>query len=621
MKNWMLRGMSGLVAGGLSILVAAPTFAEVTISHGYSSFGELKYPADFTHFDYTNPDAPQGGHISMQGWSGADYFDNFNNFIRKGIPAADIYYRVYDQLMVRAYDEPDALYGLLAETIEYPDDMAYVIMNLRPEARFHDGEPVTAEDVVFTIEALREEGGWRYREAARNVANIEALDTHRVRIEFEEGTGRSVFPALAQFAIAPSHLYGEDGIAFDETWPEPPIGSGPYQVHDFDYPSSLSYCRVDDYWGADLAVNAGKDNFECYEYEYFTDDDVAFEAFKAGELLLHFERNTNSWLTKYDFPSINRGWVDRDVFPYTRPAGAQGYWINMRNPHLQDVRVREALNLMYNYRLDTSSWAERNVLRLNSFFEPTDMVAEGLPSEAELALLEPWRGQIPDAVFTEPAYFQQDASEAPEDRAAFRRASELLDEAGWPVGDDGMRRNADGDVLTIEFNDNSRSQQPGITRYQERLAQIGIDLVYTYFDTTTMNEMEDTFDFDMTVYRLRVNATPSSELRNFFGSEAADTQGSLNFSGVSNPAVDALIQAMVEAKTREELNTAGRALDRTLRAMHIWVPNAYSNVYRLAYWSFYEQPEIAPGRTRGEQFWWFDQASYDALIEEGALRR
>lgn len=620
MKTWSRTIRSGLTAAGLSLVLATPALAEVTISHGYSSFGELKYPADFTHFDYTNPDAPQGGHISMQGWSGADYFDNFNNFIRTGIPAADIYYRVYDQLMVPAYDEPDALYGLLVETIEYPDDMAYVILNLRPEARFQDGEPVTAEDVVFTVESLRDEGGWRYRAAAQEVAEIEALDTHTVRVTFEEGTGRSVFPSLAQFAIAPSHLYGEDGIAFNETWPDPPIGSGPYQVNDFDFPSSLSYCRVDDYWGDHLAVNAGKDNFECYEYEYFTDDTVAFEAFKAGYMLLHFERNTNFWLTKYDFPSINNGWVDRDAFPYERPAGAQGFWINMRNPHLQDVRVREALNLMYNFRLDTSSWEAKNVVRLNSFFEPTDMVATGMPSDAELALLEPWRGQIPETVFTEPAYVQADASEAPNDRAAQRMASQLLDDAGWLVGDDGMRRNADGEVLTIAFNDNSRSQQPGINRFKDRLSRVGVDLVYSYFDGAAMNEMEDSFDYDMTVYRLRMNATPSSELRDYFGSEAAQTPGSRNFSGVSNPAVDALIDAMIDAESREELNTAGRALDRTLRAMHIWVPNSYSNVYRLAFWNFYEQPDIAPGGTRGEQFWWFEQDKYDALIEIGALR-
>mgnify|MGYP001794924628 CR=1 FL=1 len=600
-------------------LLTTPVVAEVTISHGYSAFGDLKYGPDFTHFDYANPDAPQGGTMSQRQLYGASTFDSLNIFIVKGDSAPEVYHHVYDSLMVRAYDEPDALYGLLAETIEYPDDLSYVAFNMRPEARFHDGAPVTAHDVVFTINALKSEGHPFYRNLLSDVVNVAAESDFRVRFDLAPGAGTSLLGDIAERPILPEHFYNDN--PFDESWMTPPLGSGPYEVTGIDQPRTITFCKDDDYWGADLPVNAGRNNFDCYAYEYFADATVGFEAFSAGEYAKRVENRSAQWATGYTFPAIEQGHVRQMVLPDSRPANAQGIWFNMRQPHLQDIRVRQAIEYAFNWEWTNETLFYGNYKRTDSFFENTEMQATGLPEGAELALLEEFRGQLTPEVFTQAPHEPYAGGPTPRDRGGLRAASRLLDEAGWIAGDDGMRRNADGQLLSLALVDDARSLSRVITPFIENLRSIGIDAEFEVVDPSTWTERRQTFDFDMSFISWQVKTNPGAELRAFYGSAAAAAEGSNNLTGLADPVVDALIERAVEAETREDVVTAARALDRVLRSKHIWIGTWHLGAHWVAVWDIFGIPETpAPyDFNRGVDFWWFDEAKYDAIVAAGAL--
>ncbi len=463
-----------LSASFLAILFSCSANAEVVTSHGYSAFGDLKYGPEFTHFDYANPDAPKGGTMSQRQLYGTPTFDSLNVFIIKGDSAPEVGQHMYDSLMVRAYDEPDALYGLIAETIEYPEDLSYAAFNLRPEARFHDGEPVTASDVVFTINALREDGHPYYRNLLADVLAVEAEGAQRVRFDLAEGAG-STFPGdIAELPVLPEHFYAEN--PFDETWITPPLGSGPYVLDKVDAPRSIRFCKDPDYWARDLPVNAGKNNFDCFTYEYFTDDIVGLEAFSAGEYMMRTEYRSSSWATGYDFPAAERGWVKKMLLPDARPANAQGIWFNMRRPVLQDIRVRRALEYGFNFEWTNETLFYGAYNRTDSFFENTDMQATGLPTAKELEILEAHRDRLPPEIFTEVPHVPYQGVSTPRDRQALREASRLLTEAGWVVGDDGVRRNSAGETLALSFPDDSRSLERVMVPFTENLRSLGIDI-------------------------------------------------------------------------------------------------------------------------------------------------
>ncbi len=600
------------------VACAAPAFAEVTISHGYSAFGDLKYGPDFTHFDYANPNAPQGGTMSQRQLYGTPTFDSLNIFIIKGDSAPEIGHHVYDGLMVRAYDEPDAIYGLIAETIEYPDDLSYVAFNMRPEARFHDGEPVTAQDVVFTINALKTEGHPYYRNLLSDVLLVEAETDLRVRFDLAPGAG--AFPAeIAELPVLPEHFYDEN--PFDETWITRPLGSGPYEVDTLDAPRTITFCKDPDYWAADLPVNAGRNNFDCFAYEYFADDTVGLEAFAAGEYLMRVENRAASWATAYDFPAAQSGWVRQILLPDGRPSSAQGIWFNMRRPVLQDIRVRQALEYAFNFQWTNETLFYGTYKRSDSFFENTEMQASGVPESAELAILEEFRDQLPSEIFTEPAHVPYDGGPSPRDRAALREASRLLDEAGWLAGDDGMRRNAAGQLLSLEFPDDSRSLERILVPFIENLQSLGIDVELELIDPSAWSERRESYDFDLSFTAWGVKVTPGAELRAFYGSRAAAARGSNNLTGLADPVVDALIEQVVAAETRDELVAATRALDRVLRSKHIWIGTWYLGTHRVAIWDVFGIPEEpAPyDFNRGVDFWWFDRDKYQTLVGAGAL--
>ena len=603
----------------LLISCAAPVVADVTISHGYSAFGDLKYAADFSHFDYANPAAPKDGTMSQRQLFGTPTFNSLNAFIIKGDSAPEVSQHMYDSLMVRAYDEPDALYGLIAETIEYPDDLSYVAFNLRPEARFHDGEQVTAQDVVFTINALKTEGHPYYRNLLSDVIMVEAETDLRVRFDLAPGAGNAFPGDISELPVLPEHFYDE--TPFDESWMTAPLGSGPYVLDTIDAPKTIKFCKDDDYWAANLPVNVGRNNFDCYAYEYFSDDTIGLEAFAVGEYLMRVEYRSASWATGYDFPAAQQGWVQQMLLPDARPANAQGIWFNLRKPVLQDIRVRQALEYAFNFEWTNATLFYDTYDRTDSFFEKTAMEAKGLPEGAELALLEEFRTQLPSEIFTAPAYIPYAGSASPRDRDALRKASQLLEDAGWTVGDDGMRRNAARELLSFDFPDSSRSLERIMLPFTENLKSLGIEATFNVIDASAWTQRRQVFDFDLSSTSWQVNVTPGAELRAFYGSDAASAEGSNNLSGLADPVIDALIERVVAATSRDELEVAARALDRVLRSKLIWIGNWHLGAHRVAVWDLFGMPE-QPAKydfNRGVDFWWFDRDKYQVLVDAGAL--
>ena len=603
----------------VALVWAASASGEVTISHGYSAFGDLKYEPGFSNFEFADPNAPKGGTMSQRQLYGTPTFDSLNAFIVKGDSAPEVLHHVYDSLMVRAWDEPDAVYGLVAETIEYPPDLSYVAFNLRTEARFNDGHRVTADDVVFTINALKTEGHPYYRNLLSDVVSVTSEGEGRVRFDLAEDAGPGFPGAIAELPVLPEHFYEDN--PFDESWMAFPLGSGPYVVEKADPPRTVRFCRAPDYWAENLAVNAGKNNFDCFAYEYFGDDTVGLEAFSAGEYMMRVEYRSASWANSYDFPAAQRGWIKKMMLPDARPANAQGIWFNLRRPVLQDIRVRKALEYGFNFEWTNKTLFYDTYKRTDSFFENTDMQASGLPKGKELAILESFRDSIPEEVFSEPPHVPYAGTPTTLDRQALRTASRLLDEAGWLVGDDGLRRNSKGETLRLDFPDDSRSLERVMAPFTENLRNMGIDVQFDVIDAASWTERRRQFDFDLSATAWRVQITPGAELRAFYGSKAAEQVGSNNLTGLSDPVVDALIERVVASDSREDLEAAARALDRVLRGKHIWIGNWHLGAHRVAVWDIFGMPENpAPyDFNRGVEFWWFDHDKYDALVAADAL--
>ena len=615
----MLQGLLRVACAGAIVLAAPATAQETVESHGISAFGELKYPPDFAHFDYVNPDAPKGGTMSFRGVLASQTFDSLNNFILAGEPAQGLEL-IYDTLLADSFDEPDSAYGLLARSLEYPESREWVIFNLRPEARFSDGHPVTAEDVVWTLEALQTMGSPYWRIALDDIESAEALSEHRVRFDFAEGASTRGLPKLVgSLSILPNHYYDE--VSFDRSTLNPPVGSGRYVIDDVSPGRSIRYCRNPNYWGDSLPVNVGSGNFDCYVYRYFADNTAAFEALKVGDYLFHEEFTSAIWATGYDFPAVEEGWVKREILADERSSGAQGFWMNLRREKLQDIRVRSAIRLMFNFEWTNQTLFYGLYERTDSFWENTSLQAEGVPEGAELEVLEAYRAQLPPEIFTEPAVSPPvNSADQQTDRSAVREASRLLEEAGWTVGADGMRRNAQGERLTIDFVDDSASFERIALPFIANLRRIGIDARFELIDAAQMEERQENFDFDIAIARIILPLTPSVELRSVFGSAGRDAPGTLNLAGVADPVVDALIGEIIGADTREAMEVRVRALDRVLRSKRFWVPNWYKGEHWIAHWDVFGRPETKPPYDRGDEFWWWDEEKYQALRAEGALR-
>jgi len=601
------------IAGGAAValaLFAASAFAAER-QHGLSAFGDLVYPTDFTHFAYADPDAPKGGTFSLVGWGGVTTFNSLNNYILKG-DAAQGLELLFDSLMTRAADEPDAVYGLVAASAETAPDGKSVTFYLRPEAKFADGTPLTADDVVFSFDTLKTKGHPIFHQMLQDVAKAEALDPATVRYSFSGELVRDLPLTVATLPIFSKTYYATR--PFDETTLEPPLGSGPYLVDRVAQGRSIVYRLNPDYWAKDLPVNRGRWNFDKILYEYFRDRTAGMEAFKAGAYDFREEFTSKVWATEYDFPAIRAGKVNKEVLPDETPSGTQGFFINTRREKLKDPRVRQALDLAFDFE-----WTNRNVFyglydRTTSFIENSSMKATGEPSEAERALLAGLGVPVSEEALAS-AYLPPKSDGSGQDRKLLQRAGKLLDDAGFSVKN-GVRVDAKGEPLTLEILTFEPVFERVMAPYVKNLKLLGIDARIRMVDPAQYQQRLKDFDFDVTTQRYVMRNTPGVELRSYFGSAAAKMDGSLNLAGISDHAIDALIERILSAKSREELDTAARALDRVLRAGHYWVPHWYKASNHVAYWDKFSRPETKPRFDRGIlDTWWYDEAKAAKLAE------
>ncbi len=603
---WTSPGMTwvgGLVTALVTLLsVIAPAHTEPR--HGLSIFGDLKYPADFKHFDYVNPNAPKAGRLSTIGTAALTTFDSFNGFILKG-DAAQGLGATYDSLMTRASDEPDSMYGLVASSVDVAADRSSVTFKLRPEARFSDGTQVTASDVVFTFETLKTKGHPSYRVAMRDIVNAEAVDQATVRYTFKGDQTRDLPLLVAGLPVLSNASFATRN--FEESSLEPILGSGPYKIGDFKQGSFVSYKRREDYWAKDLPVNKGRNNFDEIRYEYYRDRTAALESFKAGAYDLREEFTARDWLNAYDIAAVKDGRMLKVTLPDDNPSGTQGFFLNLRRSKFADVRVRRALDLLFDYEWTNANIFSNAYKRTHSYFENSEMKAVGKPSPEELALLEPFRAQLSPEVFGEP-YVPAVSDGSGKDRKLLREADALITAAGYIVKD-GRRVNDKGEGLDIEFLITDPSSERIVGPYSENLKRIGINATMRRIDEAQYQRRVKEFDFDVITTRFVMSLTPGPELKSIFASETADMSGSRNLAGVKNPVVDAMIDKVITSKSRAELNFAARALDRVLRANHYWVSHYYKAAHHVAYWDKFDRPAVKPRFARGiEDTWWIDAA-------------
>lgn len=562
--------------------------------HGLSVFGDLKYPADFARFDYVDPAAPKGGTFSQIGPTAAfnqsfQTFNSLNGYILKGDGAQGIEL-VFDTLMARADDEPDAIYGLVAEAVAVSADGTLYRFRLRPEARFHDGARLTAADVAFSLNLLKAQGHPIIAQNLRDMEGAEAEGEDIAVVRFAPRRARDVPLFAASLPIFSKAYYSAK--PFDESTLEPPLGSGPYRVGHFEPGRFIEYRRDPDYWAKDLPVNVGVNNFDVLRYEYFRDREVGFEAFKARTYLFRQEFTARTWATGYDFPALTQGKVKREILPDRTPSGAQGWFLNLRRPQFSDPRVREALSCAFDFE-----WTNKNLMfgayhRTTSFFENSDLKAEGPAGPDEVALIERIGDRLtPEevAALKAPPWSPPASDGSGQDRALLRRGTQLLREAGWSIKD-GRLVDPQGKALTIEFLDDEGSLERHTAPFIKNLKLLGIEANFRLVDPPQYQRRLNDFDFDATVRRFSMSTVPGESLRNYFGSAAAKLPGSNNLSGIADPVVDLLIEEVIAAPNREALRTACRVLDRRLRAGRYWVPQWYSAEFRIAFWDEFAWP-------------------------------
>ena len=617
-----------VVTGSLILALAAialPARAETVIkSHGISTFGDLALPADFTHLPYANPDAPKGGEISQ--WSPGS-FDSFNPYTIAGNSAA-LSSIFYESILSGTLDDVSAAYCLLCETMEYPEDRSWVIFNLRKDVTFSDGSPMTAEDVLFSYELFRDKGIPEFRSVANaKFQSVEVLDPYRIKFTFTPGTPFRDMPAQAGGTLVFSKKdYIENNRDLEKSSLEPFLGTGPYVLDSFKPGQQVIYKRDEDYWGETHPLNVGQNNFDRIRIEYFGDDNAAMEGFKAGVYTFRTEGDAKRWANDYAFPAVTAGDIVKAVLPSGNIAGGQSIIFNLRRPQFQDPRVREALGLMFNFEWTNKSLFFGLMTRINSIWENSEMAATGLPTPEELAILQPLvdEGLLPAGILTEEVPMGSVSSEDRAlDRGNLRAASALLDEAGWTVGDDGMRRNAKGETLRMEMVHVRTDLLPVMNAYVENLRALGVDASFDIIDDPQLQERASppNFDFDaLPTTVVNGGLEPGGVLKQAWASVAKDNS-SRNRMGYASPAVDKLLDQADAATSRAELTNVIKALDRVLRSEFVIVPRYYKRDNWVAYYNMYEHPETLPPYALGElSIWWYNAEKADALKAKGALK-
>lgn len=609
----MKRALSLLL---ISLALSSPASATITESHGYAQFGTLKYPARFTHFDWVNPQAPKGGTLRVMAFG---TFDTVNPYTFKGTsPVTTANFLQYginelnEPLMVGtgqyspSGDEPASSYGLIAQSVEYSEDRSWVVFNLRPEARFHDGAPVTAYDVAFSYRTLLKDGHPLYRTALQEVLRVDILNKQRIRFVFKRSGNPLLILRLGELPVLPQHYWKDRD--FKATTFEPPLGSGPYRITAVTPGRQLIFERVKDYWGKDLPVNRGKYNFDRMDVEFYRDSDVAFEAFKAGEFDIYIEHQAKNWVNGYNFPALRRGEVIKVQIPHQIPTQTQGLFMNSRRATFADVRTREALGLMFDFEWTNRALFSDAYKRTTSYYPNSEFTASGLPVGHEWLMLKPYKEQLPARLFTEPFSLPKtDGRGIP--RETMRKALALLAEAGWKLH--GQRlQDKDGQPLRFELLLVNPSLERLYQPYIENLNSIGIEARLRTVDRAQYKQRLDQFDFDMISMTLGQTLSPGLEQWQYFHSSQVNVKGSKNYAGIANPVVDHLLEQLLAARTRDEQVAAGKALDRVLLWQHYSIPNWYLNYHRLAY-----RNRLAfvttPPYTLGLSAWWLKSSEKD----------
>ena len=617
LKRSIGKGLMALIAGAMALGtgLGAVSAGSETRHHALSLVGEPRFGPDFKHFDWVNPDAPKGGTVRQ--WAMGS-FDSLNAFSVQGSAALGIGL-IYDTLMASSPDEPSTEYGLVAEWVSYPDDFSTATFGLRPEARYHDGEPIKPEDVVFSLEALKKAHP-HYNAYYRNVVRAEKTGEHEVTFTFDEKGNRELPQIVGQLPVLPKHFWDadrRDGSPRDlsRSTLEVPLGSGPYRIKSVDPGRSIVYERVKDWWAKDLPVSKGQWNFDEFVFTYFRDRVPAFEAFKVGTIEFWRETSAKNWATSYDFDAVRRGLVKKEEIPIKRVTPMQAFVMNLRRPQFQDIRVRQAFNLAFDFE-----WMNRNLFydqykRTRSYFGNSELEATGLPSGRELEILKEIADEVPPEVFT--TEWKNPVNATPQDqRNNLRQAARLLAEAGWtPKG--GVLTNAAGEQLAVEFLLVQPDFERVVLPFKTNLERLGVRVSVRIVDTSQYQRRVDTFDYDIIVDSFPQSNSPGNEQRNFWGSAAADIEGSQNSIGIKNPAIDRLIDKIIFAKDREELVAATRALDRVLLWNFYVIPQWHTPFDRIAVWDMFGRPEKLPEQDPSfMRVWWVDPEKQQKLNAE-----
>ena len=601
-RGWVM-GLFGLGSALLTaIAMAAPT-------HGVALHGQLKYGPEFSHFDYVNPNAPKGGEARF---AAIGSFDTFNPFNIKGQAAAGIG-QLFESLLTSSADEPFSEYGLIAESVEVAEDRGSATFVLRPQAKFHDGNPITTDDVLFSFETLKTKGSPSYRFYYASIAKAEKLGERQVKFSFNPGENRELPLIIGQMPVL-SKKYWQDRD-FGATTLEIPVGSGPYRLERFEPGRFVIYQRDDRYWGKDLPVNRGRHNIDRLRYDYYRDVTVALEAFKAGSYDLRVENVAKQWATGYDFPALDKGLVKKETFPHQMPSGMQGFAYNLRRPLFQDAKVRQALAYAFDFE-----WSNRNLFfsqytRTRSYFDNSELAARGLPSPEELAILEPLRQELPPEVF-KAAYEPPTAGDDAQLRVNFQKALQLLQEAGWVFRDRKLVHAKTGEPFRFELLIAEPTWERIALPFARNLERLGIEMTVRSVDSAQYENRERTFDFDMIVNVWGQSLSPGNEQREFWSSAAATDPGSRNLSGLKNPAIDRLVDQVIAAPDRASLVTRVRALDRALQWNYLVIPHWHLPYVRIAFWDKFGYPPVTPMQGVQLEAWWIDPAKDAALARQ-----
>ena len=600
-----------ILANTLAVLLIIASWVAYADSpqpvHGIAMHGELKYGPDFQHFDYVNPNAPKGGMLRT---AARGTFDSFHGHIPKGNAVST---RSIETLLTASDDEAFSEYGLIAESLEVPEDRSWIIFNIRPEARWHDGEPITADDVVWSFETLTTQGRDFFRRYYASVAKVEKLADRRVKFTFDEEENREMPLIVGQMPILPKHYW--ESRDFESTTLEPPLGSGPYRIKDFEAGRYVVYERVEDYWGADLPVNRGLYNFDIERIDFYLDDTAIRLALKAQDIDFRSENQAKAWASDYNVPSVEKGFLKKESVRHRLPTGMQAFIFNTRLPKFSDPRVRKALGYAFDFEWTNKQLFYSQYTRTESYFSNSELAATGVPEGEELEILSKYQDRLPPEVFDEP-YRPPSTDGSGHSRRNLRAAINLLAEAGWIVQDLKLVNSETGEQMKFEILLVSQAFERIVLPFTRNLSRLGIDAKVRLVDQSQYINRIRAFDFDMIVSGWGQSDSPGNEQRSYWGSYTADVPGSRNFAGIKDPVIDEIIELIIQAPDRDSLIARTRVLDRVLRAGYYVIPNWHIRSDRILYWDKFSRPDTPTKSGAMIARWWFDEDKAKALEDK-----